>query len=787
VVAFEDFDREYDKWEAVLADFGRRSNPPLKFQLAVGTYGDLLHWMDQQLVDVAILTSGVFATSQFSSDARPAYQYLATVGLRPAVSEWAGEDRRAAGYHFGYRSVCAVPADSPLVSIEDLSKAVEEGRVQFVFVSPFSVSGRIAPTVALRKAGISTKLQFIYSQSHTESIRMLSQPTRDLHRVGFVWDDALRDAVELRPQVRQLPFPALDALFLPHDVIAIRKQAPCAAQMSRLVESHTDDKGIADFKAFDDWPERYRVVDDWNRALDLPARIRESQAVRLDEIGQMLLHSLRSQPRPPRMAVVLSGGGAKCSYQIGAVAALEEKLADLRAQNPNAQVDINLVVGTSGGAINALPIAMGITATPEGRETFRNVWMNLDQRDIVRPSTRSRINFGIWFGFLQVGGVLLLATWFVRREELRGVFAAAALVVLACIELVIWFLPFTPWRFMGSNHLVHHAWLWCTFGIRSSVLFLLAMGLIGLAVHRQRFRRGSYLRLPGRIAAGVIVAGLLALPTVQFVTVCFVQQTFSGGQGIENALATEFVTLVDGRIQQIGGPAMEIAPGSNADRLKQISREIFDRDLLQRDMVVTGNCLEQSADSLPSDVYFYASSGPDTGASTFGHRGVRLNDSPGLLLDVVMGSGSIFPMFPPRRLDDFPEKGQYVELVDGGFAHNSPIEAAVLWGATHIVLIEATPQKRRLRRNLAENAAAAFTHLHKQTQLVDMRSKQQVVVFSLVPEPPHLCVLDFTDTLVEASIQRGYADAWGGSGQPNAGPQARFKKELGEPVFAGIN
>ena len=110
------------------------------------------------------------------------------------------------------------------------------------------------------------------------------------------------------------------------------------------------------------------------------------QQVTFDEIGRMLLHYARSQGRSPRLALVLSGGGAKCSYQVGAVAAIEEKLAALHGANPDYPLDINLVVGTSGGAINALPIALGVTRSDEGRHQFADVWQSLDQRDIVRPA-----------------------------------------------------------------------------------------------------------------------------------------------------------------------------------------------------------------------------------------------------------------------------------------------------------------------------------------------------------------------------------------------------------------
>ena len=129
-----------------------------------------------------------------------------------------------------------------------------------------------------------------------------------------------------------------------------------------------------------------------------------------------------------------------------------------------------------------------------------------------------------------------------------------------------------------------------------------------------------------------------------------------------------------------------------------------------------------------------------------------------------------------------PAAGEHIELIDGGFAHNSPIEAAVLWGATHVVMIEATPARHGVRRNLVENTAAAFVHLHKQTQLVDVRSKRQVDVFTLVPDPPHMCVLDFADNLIEASIQRGYRDVRAEEGYA----KRRFRKEPGLPLFSRI-
>jgi hypothetical protein len=105
-----------------------------------------------------------------------------------------------------------------------------------------------------------------------------------------------------------------------------------------------------------------------------------------------------------------------------------------------------------------------------------------------------------------------------------------------------------------------------------------------------------------------------------------------------------------------------------------------------------------------------------------------------------------------------------------------------LWGATHIVLIEATPRKRSERGNFLKNASSSLRHLHRQAQLLDARSRGKVTVFTLSPEPPHICVLDFADNLIAASIYRGYRDA---SMDPASG-NPRFRREFGAPLFVDV-
>jgi predicted acylesterase/phospholipase RssA/ABC-type phosphate/phosphonate transport system substrate-binding protein len=775
VLAYEDFDAEFEAWKTILGEAADRHEGALEFELAVGNYGDLTHWMRRGLIDVAVLTSGVFAEIQSGPGNEGAFDYLASVGLPPAESPWASEARRAAGFSFEYQSVCVVNANSKLNTIADVRAAAAAGRVRFLFVHPLSVSGRIAPQYALQQADIRPlPRQIEFSFSHSQSLRQAARPDGGAEVVAFVWDDALAAAPGLERELKRIPFPQLDALAIPHDVVAIRQDAPYREKLLAALADSSSKR--MSFRRFDDWKARYEVLERWRRRIGAGESYAAAQDVSLDDIGRILLHSSRSGPAPCRLAIVLSGGGAKCSYQIGAVCALEEKLAELRRQIPDSNLDIDLVVGTSGGAINSVPIALGVSRTEQGRRDLQRVWTKLDQRDIVQPAPIVRWNIGLWFALAETAIVVSALRRFVKSPRRRAWLFVAAIACLALAQLALAYAPIDPWSWLGRNHLWHHAWLWATFGWKTCGWFLILLAT-GAALTQLVFqRRGGNLAPPRRWMALGLIAGLFGLPLIQLVSVLFFQESLSGGEGIEHALAVEFPALVERHAPK--SALRSRSPGateSDAQRLKTLSESLFKRRLFQRDLVITGNCLSQTANTLPSDLYFYHSA-KGHAPPPFADRGVDLGDHPRVLMDVVMGSGSIFPVFPSRTIADFPEPGESVELVDGGFAHNSPLEAAVLWGATHIVLIEATPERRPARGNFVHNAAAAFTHLHKQTQNVDRRSRQQVVVFSLQPQPPHICVLDFSSNLLKDSIERGYQDALA----------ARFRKEFGEPVFTPL-
>ena len=221
-------------------------------------------------------------------------------------------------------------------------------------------------------------------------------------------------------------------------------------------------------------------------------------------------------------------------------------------------------------------------------------------------------------------------------------------------------------------------------------------------------------------------------------------------------------------------------PDADKDaELRALSREVFARALLKRDLALTGSRLAAPGATLPGDLYFYAPSSAASPAPSYGERGVPLAERPEMLFDAMMGSGAIYPVFPARTLRDFPAAGQSVDIVDGSFSHRSPVEAAVLWGATHIVVLEASPEEISPRGSFAANVGAALTHLYDQAQLLDEHSKQHVTTLTLYPSPPHIGLLDFSADLIAASIARGYKETLG-RGALGGAP---FHKEAGEPRF----
>jgi hypothetical protein len=363
-------------------------------------------------------------------------------------------------------------------------------------------------------------------------------------------------------------------------------------------------------------------------------------------------------------------------------------------------------------------------------------------------------------------------------------------LVAGVLEVLAARVPVNPWTLLGARPGAHRLYLWLTFGMEGCGWIMAATGAAGLALRATGTEGRPALLLFRRILRFIAVAAIIVLPVLQAWTMLSYQPTLSEGFGIEETLFDRFSQLVAAKRRADGHTPVRLPFPSDeharAESLQTMSRQIINDGMISRDLVLTGSVLGEPGLDLPSDLYFWISAGPTSEPPRFGARGISLAERPALLLDALLASGAIYPVFPARVFHDFPRTGQKTEMVDGSFAHRSPVEAAVLWGATHIILIQADPDELTPRGSFGENIAAALVHLYEQAQLTDLRTRQQAMVFNLAPRPPHIGLLDFASNLIKISIAKGYNEVRGGLGG-GALATAPFRKEVGVPHFVVLS
>jgi predicted acylesterase/phospholipase RssA/ABC-type phosphate/phosphonate transport system substrate-binding protein len=974
----------------------------LDFRLVDGAYDDVLEWYKSGLLNVAVLSPGVIAELSTLDKWKGELKdyYFATEGLPPAKATnlFASAARRKPGAHFSYHSVCLVRADSKVRTAADIKELAEKHEIEFVFVHPLSVSGYVLPEYVLReKYGVKTnEIAPVWSYDHTQSLRELAEgEADDTARVAFVKDDADAPgegmaAVEFMKKFRQIHIPELDGDegLIPQDVVLIHPNfVEHKPLIDELFKSYGDavvrggaptEDGESLWKAYaprKDWQDSFARVVGWLHLVDGQVDARAQQYLTLEQIVGKLRNYKRSNSQPPRLALVLSGGGAKCAYQLGAIQAIEDELDSHRDAEDKRDIDISLVVGTSGGAINALFVALGLTESSAGMGALKKTWENFNQTTFFEPWRPFTATIGLFIGLLQaimitpgirlfapekinwhrhagkIALLMLLCAALLSATRLKAwaVVPALVLFVITCARLFAnptraWWkhagwamlalalveaagalIPWEPlrhtewlvavallscqlivivvavriqnafttrwwqrslavfaavtiveaimisrtdyWRrlaLLGKDHVIHHLWLLLTIGSLWAVLSLAAVGGALLWIgytHFPGWRPMGYNIIPsGRkmlafrrtmlMRLSLTLASIVAL---QLSLSLFHNDSLSNSAGLQGAMSRQVPPLVQ---KEYGD--LVVGGATDEARLSDLSRQIIERDLLRRDLVITsmmlpspdggaqpdaaGECERAAAITDTSDWYFYydhsdaaqaadaaADKAADPHATAAAHvessdrlirkdarfRSLRCGEYSDKLMDVVIGSSSIFPVFQPRPLVASAPGGAATtraELIDGGFAHNSPVEAAVRWGATHVILVEASPEERKGARSdyLLANSVSAFNYLFNQAQLTDARSRSEVEVFSLRPQSIHprekgaggedliraadhnpcsdhyaladdgsptvganMCTFDFIDFFVRGAIDLGRSDA----------SQQCFRRERAQPAL----
>jgi len=174
-----------------------------------------------------------------------------------------------------------------------------------------------------------------------------------------------------------------------------------------------------------------------------------------------------------------------------------------------------------------------------------------------------------------------------------------------------------------------------------------------------------------------------------------------------------------------------------------------------------------------------------------------------LLMRVAFASGSPFPVFPAHRIG-LPGIGDEL-LVDGGYAHNVPVEAAKRLGARRVLVLNSSPREpvakpaakveakvaERVRRvelvgNMIWMLRWLAPYFYERSQVEDALSAEDIIVASVAPsgDPRNWPLLTdfraeviqrmFDESRKDLTLRTGSIESWGRPAfTPRSTPQAR--------------
>jgi ABC-type phosphate/phosphonate transport system substrate-binding protein/predicted acylesterase/phospholipase RssA len=867
VIGWESPDSQKAKFEQLFRRLSTSTGKSFHIRLAVGTYGEVLHWVDRGLVDLAVLTPAAYCQTKplrDSADA-PNCEYVAT-WRKYKPNAWGQPVPTAAhptAWVDDYRLVCRVREKSGIKTIDDLVERASRKQARFLFVDPLSASGRIVPMLVLNKLGIPYQDQMAYTYSHDDSLAMLlkdairrrDEPPQvgDPELVLFIHEGvrpkaASQNDLALISEVN-IPEFRLDEYQIPHEVWVSRPDYDFATFKSWLLnlQNELPDKssnsGSAsqdghEFVDHSEWSEdrdasigklrkRFGNVISWFDELDVKSEF--DRLMSLKQVLGLIKHDMRNGANV-RLALVLTGGGAKCAYQAGAVEVIEQAISnDISLPGERRRLDIDLVVGTSGGAINAVPIALRVTKTQEGVKALQDLWRGLDLRKLIRPKFWIRVLLGIWLVY-PIVALIAVMQWAVnwlralrhRKKKLPGepgyirewvaasfflVLPAIAIVAVFCLSL------FAPTRYFSESRWVFYIWSLIYYGIRWSAVWLFILGAYSFLKSPSNLvikRAGhwvpslnaclySFYKTSQWLYRRTVLVILCLMPTIVIFAICMTRGSLVEDRALTSTLTVGYSSLL---------PDSAFPKGKANANSETVSQAILAQPN-RRDLVITASALRVRAgvneldrvnEEITGATYFFAPHAKLKSLNDFpayGERGVYLLPEPpgraraadgSKLTDFVLGSGTLFPIFPSHRVMDFPNENDQTELIDGGFAHNNPIEAAVQWGATHIVVIAASPKSDQGHPSdrFGWNLVSAHEYLYDQAQYSDVAAQESVPVFTLRPQNDKWpnrsakpvdgefpSILDFAEHFTNYAIELGKANA----------ASECFERQKGRPNF----
>jgi len=748
--------------------------PPVSFQIAVGDYDEVLEWYNKGLIDVAVLAASPLEELLMQAGSYDKQQimnsYLGTVERDYEYQPTSGPDSSPGcptappmpDPHY-YESIAVVNKLSGYNSFEDLKW--DSGRAKFWFVRPYSLSGYLLPKAFLTAAEIPSKDTFVYQ--HDTALDRLNamtgkepKPEDVKHIVFFTYKRAklpcnLRvlssDSSVSRSVRLSTPIP-MDSVLVNTQLPDEDRRARIFSMMRRILripKMHNKSTiHIATDLRKEEWLAGFEALPPAVAGVALPGPSNRRARVSVCQIMEDL-EKYKNGGLAPRLAVVFSGGGAKCAYQVGVIEEIEERFArglsacrppSPRPENgPPFTPTIDLVVGTSGGAINALQTAMKWSSAPsKPMETF---WIGLDQSAILSPSWRLRLEMGLGLALLGVCACIILSLVLIRpvRRDVVALIVLSlvvqtALLVYLTLYLSLFYLllleffvavligalilspAIRPANRPLKNHLrsAGRAMVWLAilemlvlilgwsigqFGRHSGVQWSFLDRTSSSAQHLwAACNIFAWWSVPFLFAIGLICIKVHRLSTVRMSilatlgiimfavglllvgSVLWREQSISSSKGMKRAAVSTFPALL--RTLQKFNPSIR-----QQETLADLSEAIVTDGLLKRDLIITVSQTSLiDSPTIPEDLYFYyrasCPSQGTTNAVPLDRRFISFDLNKDKLLPVALGSGTIFPFFPAQPLKGVVlGRGGYCENAkDAGEAQQKPIDLTVVDG-----------------------------------------------------------------------------------------------------------
>ena len=778
----------------------------------MGTYFETLDRITKGKIDLVVL---------------PSFNYL--VGEQEKNFKLLG----IMDYPKPWRCVLLVRAESDISNMKGLMR--NAGNCKIAYVNELSASGYIVPKIYFTDLKINFQ-QELFSDGHLNSVEKLLKNEYDKNTVIAIDEAVYEDFKKYSPQetayLRKIstienPYIYKDCLFMGGDLsdqtvkllkeavdvnsinglkdaaarnrmLALAAQVRGRAHFSRIVTDVNEDI----FKYMNNYLERYRFNFTEKFSAD---RVLSKLAVDIDRKTEL------NKNYKPKIALVLSGGGASGSYQVGVLNALDEKLKEFNSRRKDQRpLSFDMVVCTSIGAIN------GIFYSMADLNGLSKLWQNISTENMFVPYwkyqlAKKHINHPIIMGALDLFAlfiflVLVKTCWKLQlksldfNEEVVPPLVIGSVLLLSIIlfrEVASFIVFMIILLALGSmaleylsrleNYLLLRSEKWANKGSRPyklagftlALIFIVAPALffsfILNADSRMYIVPGFfcslalliYLAVKGlserkilslsknKYFRGIGTFSQAAMVVIGFMALYYILSFFKTGsavfsnQGYENLIKSNLASVV-GEKNTIGN--------------EQLSKIIM-AGRLSKELVITASDLKRQ-----QDVYFYYR--PETPVRQVlpaGPLWVSLNKYPEKIIDAAIASSTIVIWSPIKEMTI---GNRTLDLVDGGYLHFVPVDAATSLGATHVIIVMCSEDTRY---NLHPKNWNFFQYLLETSnfstygsQSLDYFGREKKMSFLIAPRERKVDKTDFDGAnyhgkyvTIQDFIQEGYNDTLG--------------------------